>query len=100
MSVRKTTQPTPQPTAIPTARATKTPSGGQFDKLLFEKANLQVFGIGLALIVLGFVLMSGGRMTDPNVWDESVIYSFRRITLAPFVVLCGLGTVIYSIFKK
>ena len=56
--------------------------------------------IGLGVIFLGFILMSGGAMEDPTVWDEKVIYSFRRITLAPILVLVGLGINIYAIFKK
>jgi hypothetical protein len=57
-------------------------------------------GIGCALIGLGLLLMLGGGMSDPNVWDESVIYSPRRITLAPIVILAGLGMQVYAIFKK
>jgi hypothetical protein len=43
--------------------------------------------------------MLGGH-EDPNVWDETVIYSFRRITLAPIVILAGLAVEVYAIFKK
>jgi len=57
-------------------------------------------GIGCALIAVGLLLMLGGGMKDPNVWDESVIYSFRRITLAPIFILAGLGMQVYAIFKK
>lgn len=66
--------------------------------LLFTKMNYIQLGVGIGLIALGFILMSGGRMADPNTWDESQIYSFRRITLAPMVVLIGIGVVVYSIF--
>jgi len=52
------------------------------------------------VIGFGLILMLGGGMKDPNVWDESVIYSFRRITLAPIFILAGLIVVGYSIFKK
>ncbi len=68
--------------------------------LLFTKDNYLYIGIGCALIALGLILMLGGDMKDPNVWDESVIYSARRITLAPIVILAGLGMQIYAIFKK
>ena len=68
--------------------------------LLFTKQNYLYMGIGCALIGIGLLLMLGGGMTDPNVWDESVIYSPRRITLAPFVILAGLGMQVYAIFKK
>jgi hypothetical protein len=68
--------------------------------LLFNKQTYLYIGIGCALIALGLVLMLGGGMEDPNVWDESVIYSPRRLTLAPIVILAGLGMQIYAIFKK
>ncbi|MFT6000583.1 MAG: hypothetical protein ACI81P_003046 [Neolewinella sp.] len=68
--------------------------------LTFGKDTYVWMGIGFALVILGLLLMSGGRGDDPNVFDESVIYSFRRITLAPIVMLAGLGTVIYAILKK
>ncbi len=46
------------------------------------------------------MLMLGGGMKDPMIWDESVIYSPVRITLAPIIILAGLGMQIYAIFKK
>ena len=52
--------------------------------------------IGLAFIVIGFILMSGGGSDDPNVFNPE-IYSFRRIRLAPTLVLIGLGIEIYAI---
>jgi hypothetical protein len=55
---------------------------------------------GLAVIILGFVLMSGGKSADPNVFREDEIYSFRRITLAPFLVILGLVIEGYAIMKK
>lgn len=68
--------------------------------LLFNKQNYMIIGIGCGLIALGLILMLGGRMKDPNVWDESVIYSLRRTLIAPIVILAGLGVQIYAIFKK
>jgi len=68
--------------------------------LLFDRKNYLIMAIGCGVIGLGLILMLGGGMKDPNVWDESVIYSFRRITLAPIVILAGLVVVGYSIFKK
>lgn len=55
--------------------------------------------IGFGLIVLGFILMSGGGSDDPNVFDYSM-FSFRRITLAPIVVLAGFGLEIFAIIKR
>jgi hypothetical protein len=68
--------------------------------LTFGKDTYLWMGIGFALVILGLLLMSGGRGDDPTVFDESVIYSFRKITLAPIVMLAGLGTVIYAVLKK
>lgn len=64
-----------------------------------EKINYMIIGVGVALIVIGFVLMSGGRVEDPNVFNEE-IFSFRRITLAPVVVLLGFMVNIYGILKR
>ncbi len=55
--------------------------------------------IGLGFIVLGMILMSGGWMPSPDVWDESIIYSARRLTIAPITILIGLGIEVYAIFK-
>lgn len=69
-------------------------------EMLFDKQNYMLMGASLLLILVGFMLMSGGNMPSPDVWDEGIIYSFRRITLAPFVVLAGLVLFIVAIFKK
>ena len=66
---------------------------------LFEKANYTTLLIGITVIAVGFILMSGGGSDDPKVWNDSV-FDFRRIRLAPTVVLIGFGITIYSIFKK
>lgn len=67
---------------------------------LFEGVNYKILLIGLAVIALGFILMSGGGSTDPNVFKEEELFSFRRIRLAPTLVLIGFGVTIYSIFKN
>ena len=55
--------------------------------------------LGFAIVVFGFILMMGGGSDDPNVFDES-IFSFRRITLAPIVVLGGFGFIFWAIMRK
>ena len=65
----------------------------------FSRSNSVWLGVGIATLILGYALMSGGGSDDPNVFDES-IFSFRRITLAPTVVLAGYGLIFYSILKK
>lgn len=65
-------------------------------EFLFSATNYKILIIGLVVIALGFILMSGGANENPNVFNEDV-YSFRRIRLAPTVVLIGFGITIYSI---
>ncbi len=67
---------------------------------LFGKQNYTILLIGIAVIALGFILMSGGGSDDPKVFDADTLFSFRRIRLAPTVVIIGFGITIYSIFKK
>ena len=62
-------------------------------------ANYKLMLIGLAIIIIGYVLMTGGGSDDPNVFNEEM-FSFRRITLAPIVVLAGFGFEIYAIMDK
>ncbi len=66
---------------------------------LFDKANYKILLLGIAVIAVGFILMSGGGSDNPKVWNESV-FNFTRIRIAPTVVLIGFGITIYSIFKK
>ena len=68
-------------------------------EFLFNKVNYKILLVGLAVIALGFILMSGGGSDDPNVFNKE-IFSFRRIRLAPTVVLIGFGITIYSILKN
>jgi len=63
------------------------------------KENYRLMLIGLGIIVLGFILMIGGGSDDPKVFNEE-IFSFRRITLAPILVLFGFIFQIYAIMKK
>ena len=67
--------------------------------LLFGKSQYKFMLIGVGLIAIGMLLMLGGSMPSPDVWDDSLIYSFRRITLAPIFILAGLVVEIYAIFK-
>ncbi|NNE77714.1 MAG: DUF3098 domain-containing protein [Pricia sp.] len=65
-------------------------------EFIFQKKNYIVMFIGIAFIALGFILMSGGGSNDPNVFNED-IFNFRRIRLAPTLVIIGLGIEIYAI---
>jgi hypothetical protein len=68
-------------------------------EFLFDKINYKILLIGIGVIALGFLLMSGGGSDDPNVYSDA-IFSFRRIRLAPTTVLIGFGITIYAILKK
>ncbi len=63
---------------------------------IFGKRNYKFMFIGLAFIVLGFILMSGGGSDDPNVFNPE-IFSWRRIRLAPALIIIGFGFQVYAI---
>lgn len=65
-------------------------------EFLFGKRTYRIMGVGLALIVLGFVLMTGGGSDDPNVFNPA-IYSPVRIRVAPTLVLAGFGVLVVAI---
>ena len=63
---------------------------------IFGKKNYKFMLIGISFIILGFILMSGGGSDDPNVFNPE-IFNFRRIRLAPTLVLIGFGIQVYAI---
>ncbi len=63
------------------------------------RENYKLMAIGFAVIIVGFILMAGGRSDDPKVFSDE-IFSFRRITLAPLIVLAGFIFEIYAIMKR
>jgi uncharacterized membrane protein YqjE len=65
----------------------------------FGRENYVLMFAGIALIFIGFFLMSGGGSSDPAVWDPS-IFSFTRITLAPLLVIAGFVVEVWAIMKK
>lgn len=67
---------------------------------LFEKENFKWMLIGVAVLILGFLLMAGGHTDDPNVFNKAEVYSTRRITIAPIIILIGLAIEIYAIFRQ
>lgn len=69
------------------------------NEFLFEKVNYKFLLIGIAVITLGFILMSGGGTDNPTVFSDK-IFDFRRIKLAPTTVLIGFGITIYAILKN
>ena len=67
---------------------------------LFTKDNYLWMGIGAVIILLGMLLMMGGKNESPNVFDYNVVYSTVHITIAPILILAGLMTEVYAIFKN
>ncbi|MBX7052401.1 MAG: DUF3098 domain-containing protein [Flavobacteriales bacterium] len=65
----------------------------------FQKKNYMLLLIGLVILILGYTLMSGGGSEDPTVFSEE-IFSFRRITLAPLVILFGYVFIGYAIMYR
>ena len=63
------------------------------------KKNYLYMLVGVLIIILGFVLMSGGGEHTATEFDES-IFSFRRITLAPIVVIAGFAFEVFAIMKR
>ena len=68
--------------------------------LPLAKENYILLGVGFLIIILGFLLMAGGGSDDPNVFNEEELFSFRRTTLAPIIVLFGFIFEIWAIMKK
>ena len=66
----------------------------------FTKMNYLMIIAGIVLVIVGFLLMKGGGSTDPNVFNEEELFSFRRITLAPAVVILGYVVVLYAILFR
>lgn len=66
---------------------------------LFGKTNYMWMGIGLVVLAIGFLLMAGGKSTDPNVFNKSGVYSPMRITVAPLLIIIGFIIEIFAIMK-
>ena len=77
----------------------KTATGKQDQRFLFDKRNYLLFAVGALLIIVGFVLMSGGGSDDPNVFNPE-IFSATRISVAPILVLSGFVVNVFAIMLK
>ena len=69
-------------------------------KMVLGKENYYLIILGLVVIIIGFILMSGGKWTDPNVFPEAELSRTRRITIAPIVVIVGFAIEIYAVFHR
>ena len=67
---------------------------------LFVKDNYIWMAAGIAVIILGMLLMAGGKSTNPAQFDQKEVYSTTRITIAPLLIIIGLGLEVVAIFKK
>lgn len=68
--------------------------------MLYDKTNYILMALGVILIAVGFMLMSGGGSADPNVFNPDEVYSDRRITYAPIVIILGFVVEIIAVLKK
>jgi hypothetical protein len=66
----------------------------------FGKDNYIILIVGVVLIALGYILMTGGGAENPNVFSAEEIFSVRRLTVAPLVILAGFAVVLYAVMKK
>lgn len=99
-AANQTKQAEPSKAKVKTKARTAAAQAVPARALTFGPEFYKWMGGGFLLVVIGMLLMTGGEMPSPDVWDEGIIYSFRRITLAPIIILAGLGVVTYAIIKK
>ncbi len=84
----------------PAAQASATKQTASQTPFIFDRTNYLIMIAGVVIILIGFALMSGGATSDPAVFPKEEIYSFRRITLAPIVIMIGFGIEIVAILKR
>ena len=82
---------------IPLTKPATTP---ETNYTFFDKSNYVWMIAGLVVIAIGMMLMSGGKSTDPTVFDQKEVYSNTRITVAPLLIVIGLALEVVAIFKK
>lgn len=66
----------------------------------FGKENYYILIAGVVIVAIGYLLMVGGGSDDPNQFHEDEIFSTRRITISPIVILAGFVVVLYGIMRK
>ncbi|MFV0607435.1 MAG: DUF3098 domain-containing protein [Niabella sp.] len=67
---------------------------------MFNKSNYMWMLIGIVVIAIGMFLMAGGKSDNPAVFNADEVYSTTRITIAPILIIIGLGIEVYALFKK
>lgn len=68
--------------------------------IVLGRSNYYLMILGLVVIIIGFILMSGGKSTDPNVFNADEVYSTQRIVVAPIIVILGFVIEIVAVFYK
>ena len=69
------------------------------EKFLFQRENYILFGIGLAFIILGFILMTGGCSDNPQIYNEE-LFNSRRIILSPLLIVVGFVIEVFAILRR
>ncbi len=92
--------PAPNPKPAAAKKPVKSTMPRPEQHFLFDKENYMLMAAGIALIFIGFMLMSGGKSQNPHEFHYDEIYSFRRITLSPIVILLGFTVEVFAIMKK
>ncbi len=105
MAEQKKPSPPKVPTTAPKQAAPKTSSTFKAPpppekRVVFERENYILFFIGIAFILVGYLVMAGGKNPDPNSFNPQEIYAWRRINLAPTLVLLGFGIEIVAIMYR
>lgn len=72
----------------------------KFNHFGFQKENYKILLIGLAINILGFILMIGGGSEDPNKFNADELFSSTRITVAPALIILGYVVILFAIMKK
>jgi len=70
------------------------------EELLYGRINYILMAVGVGLMLLGYLVMTGGAQPNAETWDPNITYNFRRVTLGPFLILAGIGVEIFAIFKQ
>ncbi len=91
---------TPAKTVINKKAANTVAANEKMTEHLFGKENYKWMLVGLIVIAVGFILMVGGKSSDPNVFLDKEVYSVRRITIAPLLIIAGLLIEIFAIMRK
>ncbi|MCO5234465.1 MAG: DUF3098 domain-containing protein [Chitinophagales bacterium] len=68
--------------------------------MLYDKTNYILMALGVIFIALGLILMAGGGHQDPVIFDTNEIYSTRRITIAPILIIIGFIIEVFAVLKK